>query len=410
MRFASSTSLLRKSQNFTLLLTGSTVSVLGNRIALLAFPLLVLAETGSAVWAGWVGFANLIPSLLLSVPAGPLVARWNPRRTMLACESGRGLAIVVVVASVLWSQSSEIFVLLVASFVEGSLGVLYTLAEVRLLRIIVSPEQTPAALAGIEGRTSLAALLGRPLGGLLFDIGRLMPFAIDVLSFLVSVLTLLGIRVDKSSATHREENADHNDGLWGGVINIVRDPYLRWAALASGCSTAVFQAAYLIFITDATFSGASSFTIGLAFACTGLGGILGSMGAKRLFDRHGFRVALCSQWICAAVLPFLILSIDVWMFAIVSSIITFAGVAANVAVNTYMFYRVPDRLVSQVVGVDKMLGSVGAALGPLAGGLLYSSLGTTISLACLAAVSVLLATLMTSVRAIRIPPAAEPVT
>ena len=36
------------------------------------------------------------PSLLVHVPAGALVDRWDPRRAMLVSEVGRGVAIAAV--------------------------------------------------------------------------------------------------------------------------------------------------------------------------------------------------------------------------------------------------------------------------------------------------------------------------
>ena len=76
-----------------LLWTGQAVSVLGSRVSSIAYPLLVLALTRSPAQAGLVGFAGTLPYLLFQLPAGGLVDRWNRKRTMIACELGRGLAL-----------------------------------------------------------------------------------------------------------------------------------------------------------------------------------------------------------------------------------------------------------------------------------------------------------------------------
>ena len=68
---------LRANRDFRLLWLGSVVSVLGSRASAIAYPLLVLALTGSPADAGLVGFTATIPYLLWQLPAGALVDRWN---------------------------------------------------------------------------------------------------------------------------------------------------------------------------------------------------------------------------------------------------------------------------------------------------------------------------------------------
>ena len=47
---------------FRLLLTGSSVSMLGTRISNIALPMLALYMTGSPIAAGWTAFAAIAPS------------------------------------------------------------------------------------------------------------------------------------------------------------------------------------------------------------------------------------------------------------------------------------------------------------------------------------------------------------
>ncbi len=65
------------------------VSTVGTRVTSIAFPLLVLAVTHSPARAGVVGFAQTLPFLLLYLPAGAFIDRWDRKRTMLACARSR---------------------------------------------------------------------------------------------------------------------------------------------------------------------------------------------------------------------------------------------------------------------------------------------------------------------------------
>ena len=52
---------LRRNRDFMLLQTGQLLSNLGTQLTVIAYPLLVLALTGSAAKAGLVGFVRLLP-------------------------------------------------------------------------------------------------------------------------------------------------------------------------------------------------------------------------------------------------------------------------------------------------------------------------------------------------------------
>lgn len=184
---------LRANRDLRLLWLGSVVSVLGSRASTIAYPLLVLALTGSPADAGLAGFAATIPYLLWQLPAGALVDRWNRRLIMIACDAGRALALASIVLALAIDRIS--FAQIVAvSFIEGSLYVFHSLAEPAAVRNLVHPAHLPLALSQIEARERGAALLGQPLGGFLFDLGRAVPFLADALSYLASLTALLLIK------------------------------------------------------------------------------------------------------------------------------------------------------------------------------------------------------------------------
>jgi MFS family permease len=80
---------LWRNRDFMLLWSGQVVSTVGMRVTTLAYPLLVLALTGSPFQAGLVGFAQTLPFLVLYLPAGALVDRWDRKRVMLAADGVR---------------------------------------------------------------------------------------------------------------------------------------------------------------------------------------------------------------------------------------------------------------------------------------------------------------------------------
>src|SRR5271157_668992 len=72
--------------DFLLLWWGQVVSGAGTASSQLAFPLLVLAVTRSPASAGLVGALRGIPPIVLLLPAGALVDKWDRKRTMILSD------------------------------------------------------------------------------------------------------------------------------------------------------------------------------------------------------------------------------------------------------------------------------------------------------------------------------------
>lgn len=81
---------LRRNRDFQLLWGGQAVSLLGSQTSKIAYPLLVLAMTGSPAKAGIAGFAAMLGYLLFPLPAGALADRHDRKRIMIGCAAERG--------------------------------------------------------------------------------------------------------------------------------------------------------------------------------------------------------------------------------------------------------------------------------------------------------------------------------
>jgi hypothetical protein len=84
--------------------------------------------------------------------------------------------------------------IVVAAFIEGTGYVFFRLSESAALPQIVPKPQLPTAVARNQARDQGADLAGQPLGGALFGITRLLPFAADAVSYAISFASLLFVR------------------------------------------------------------------------------------------------------------------------------------------------------------------------------------------------------------------------
>jgi len=86
---------LRRNDGFRMLWIGQLLSGAGTEAGRLAYPLLILALTHSAVLAGAVGTARAAAVLCLQLPAGALSDRLDRRLTMITCDVMRAVLLAV---------------------------------------------------------------------------------------------------------------------------------------------------------------------------------------------------------------------------------------------------------------------------------------------------------------------------
>lgn len=392
---------VRRNRNFRRLVMGSSVSRLGTRVVTIAYPMLVLYLTGSPVTAGWVAFAASAPSFLIYIPAGALVDRCDPRRTMLLSEFGRGVAIAAVVASLATGRPS-VPLLIVIAVIEETLEVFSTLAERRYVRSLVEPDQASAALARSETRTHMVVLVGRPLGGFLFGLTPILPFLSDVISFIISVCVLISIRSKRAtgravpflvafissavryagnirvcSAQRRHRPGRVHDRQLGNEIReglhwVSHSRFARAAVPLNAGATMIAQALIMVFLAEAHTQQLSSVVVGLVLAASGGGGALGSVAASRLRGRPR-RPRLQTQMRAWAVaFTFLALSggRSVPCISIVMVILGFTGALGNIELDTYLIQNVPENMLARVMSVGCLVELGAFAVGPVIGGML----------------------------------------
>jgi hypothetical protein len=165
---------LRRNREFVALWVGQAVSNLGIGISSFAYPLVVLAATGSALRAGTVGTVLAATAFVLRLPAGALVDRLPRKRVLVFCDLGRAVNSGGLAAALALGHFWYAHVLAVA-FVEAALGVLFGPAETAAVRRVVGPERVREAVAANASRASLPGVIGPPLGGVLLAVAARCP-------------------------------------------------------------------------------------------------------------------------------------------------------------------------------------------------------------------------------------------
>ncbi|MEO3743404.1 MFS transporter [Plantactinospora sp. B5E13] len=397
---------LRRNRDFLLLWVGAGFAVLGARITAIAYPLLILWQTGSITGAGLVSTAALLPMLLVQLPAGLLVDRWDRRRLMIAADAGCVL-VTATVAVAVWADLVWVWHLVVVAFVQSSLAIVHQLAERSAVRNLVTPGQLPAALSQNEARQRGAMLLGRPAGGALFELVRWAPFLATTLAHLVSLVSLLLIRRPFQSTapagvpgTARTLRADLVEGIgW-----VWRRRFLRTVMIFIAISNIPFEGLALAVMYVVKQDGGSGAVVGLLAGVSGVGGLLGALGGTwwlRRLDLRAVVIGGLAGW--ALVMPAMAFTRDVWALGVLFAAMSYIGGVFNVAGGIYLVRITPDALMGRVGAVATLLGSGTNFLGPLLAGYLLAALPVATAVLALSGVMVVLvavAVLSPAVRAV----------
>ena len=347
-------------RNYLTLWGGKLVSATGSQMTQIAFPLLVLALTQSAAIAGLAGALRMLPYLLLSLPAGALVDRWDRRRVMLLCDSGRALALGSIPLALLLGHLSVLHICLVA-VVEGTLFVFFDIAEVAVLPGIVTQEEMPAAVAQYISLTDgVTMLLGPALGGALFAIGRMVPFLLDAVSYAASVLALWRVELPKQIAPDEQANPLNwrtmRDDIAAGVVWLWRQRTVRalTALLAAGNCLVAGEALLVIVLAERLHATAPE--VGLTLGLGGCGAVFGALLAERVVRRLTFAQAFIGgSWLVALI--WLLYAVAPTAFALG---LVMAGLGAvyaviNVAQYSYRMSLIPDALQGRINSIIRLM-------------------------------------------------------
>jgi len=363
----------------------------------------VLATTGSPAKAGLVEFAASIPLLVLTLPAGALVDRWDRKRLMIVCDTLRGLAYGSLAAALalghVWFQQ-----ILAVALVDGCGYVFFSVAERSALRHVVADEQLPSALARNQGRSFAALLAGQPLGGILFAFGRVVPFLFDAISYLLSVGSLLLVRARLQGERIAERRHLVHE-VREGLVWFWREPCLRTTSLLVTGSDFTANALFLVVIVLARERGASPALIGAMFAFLGFGGLVGSLVAPRLARLLSVRVVVVGTlWTATALVPLLFLPGTITPGVVYGAMFVLHP-TWNAVVAAYRIRVTPDALLGRVQSVATLLSLGSVPFAFLLVGFLLQAFGTTPTVLVLLGVMLVVAAAAALSPAIRSAPA-----
>ncbi|MGJ6965718.1 MFS transporter [Streptosporangium sp. G11] len=367
---------------------GMTFSTVGSRAVSVAYPLLALALTGSPVQAGWTSFALTFPILVFYIPAGVLADRVDPRSLMLLTETLRGLTVFTVFLALVLDRASLAHLLL-AAFLEGTLWVVYSLAETALISSLVPRNQASIVMARSETISHIAVLAGRPLGGWLFGVMHATSFAVNAGLFFLALLSPLSVAAGKTRKRGRPPQLHAIREIAGGVRSLAgrhllreisdgfqelsRHPFLRRAMALTTVTNLMINALIMVFIAGS--ADLPSYQVGLVLAAGGMGGVAGSGLAPYLrLEPRNFTL-FAQLWIWVLALFVAAYGEGPLFFGLAILLTGCAGALCNVAIRTFEVDTVDKAKLGRVVSVHRLVAHGAVCVAAPLGGILAAAFG-----------------------------------
>lgn len=266
---------LREQHGFAKLWTSTTVSNFGTYVTTLALQVLVVVDLhASAAQVGLVNMARWLPYLLFGLLAGVYVDRHRRRPVLIGADLGRALLLgVIPLLAALHGLSLFLVAALMVPF--GVLSLLGDAAYQSYVPRLVPRHMLNSANAALQQSSSVAQSTG-PLvgGGLVNVIGAPLSVMVDAVSYLASGLIVAVIRITEPIAAHPKERWPQ---IKEGLRWVYRHPELGPLAWTTHAWFVFGSLASTVFVPFALRdAGIGAFGLGVAYACAGVGGVLGT--------------------------------------------------------------------------------------------------------------------------------------
>ena len=185
------TGVLRQ-RDFALLYIGQSISVLGDRLVMVAMPFAVLSLPGAGLAdVGLVLGSSALTLALFVLVGGVWGDRFPRQRTMLASDVVRALA-QGVTAGLLLTGHASVGLLMASQAVYGAAEAFFRPAALGLVPQVVRPDQVQPANALLALSANVGMVAGPALAGVLVALaGPGTAVAVDAGTFAASAVALL---------------------------------------------------------------------------------------------------------------------------------------------------------------------------------------------------------------------------
>jgi MFS family permease len=362
-------------------LAARTVAMAGNALTLVALPVLVYRLTGSPVATAAIAAIETAPYLVVGLPAGALVDRWNRRRVLVLAGAVSGLAMLTVPLA----DALGVLTFAQVAVVAAVISTLFVFADAATFGVVpqmVGRDRVASATSTLVTVGTAIGLVGPLVSGVLVTVtSPALVLAVDGVAYLAAAAVIARLRWDGSEsvappAPGRRLRAEVAEGL----RYIWAMPVVRWlTVLGAGNSLAGGAVAGLLVVIGVEQLGLSSDSpvLGWLFAAGAVGTFAASLSLPRLQRRVGVG-AITTCGYAVGLVAVLALSATTSVVAALPLLVVLNFAATTLIVNGIVARQVvtPDHLQSRVNTTARLIAWGGSPLGAALGGVVAGAAGT----------------------------------
>ncbi|RKT55364.1 MFS transporter [Saccharothrix australiensis] len=365
------------------LLSATALTNIGDGIRQAALPLLVVTMSRDPLLVAGVTAAGQAPWLLFGLFAGAVVDRVDRRRLVVVVDVVRVVLLAALAGAVATGLAVGAVGVVVVHLVAFGCGLAETLrdtaAATLLPRLVDDAELERANGRLLNAEIAGNELLGPPLGGYLFGVALVLPFAVNGGALAIAaalVLSLPNLFAPRPAARRAPVLAETAEGVrWLG-----RHRELRALVGLTGVfafTDSAWFAVLVLYVAEEI--GLPPHAYGLLLGVGAVGGLLGGGTAARVVRRTGIGVALAGSLALAAAGQALLgLAGSAVPAALGLLLGSFAFGVWNVVGLSHRQRLAPSGMLGRVIAAGRAVATSAALLGALGGGLLASAFGVRV--------------------------------
>jgi MFS family permease len=293
-------------QAFTLIWFGQSVSLIGSGLTGFALAVWVYQHSGSVTQFALISLCTILPGVLMAPFAGALVDRWSRRRVMLLGDANAAVS-TLLVAVLAFTGSLNIWFIGLATAISSLCAAFQKPGYFAFIAQLVPAQQLNRANGMVQLATGTAQLVAPVLAGAILVLLKLPGiFVIDLLTFLVSIATLLLVRGPGAGGPARPVTMRPflQDVLLAWSYLRVRPEILALLGLSTAISFLVGMATVLVEPLILSFRSAA--VLGTVLSLSGSGMLLGALamsvwkGTQRRIQSLASCVGLCGLCLALA--------------------------------------------------------------------------------------------------------------
>ncbi|MCL2054237.1 MAG: MFS transporter [Oscillospiraceae bacterium] len=390
-------------RDFSLVVAGQIISILGSAVLRFALNLYILDMTGRADIFGILIAISAIPAILFTPLGGAIADRFNRRNLMVIFDFSASAVVIVLLILLILQGGGYLPVVVIGVFlvVLSMISSMYQPAVQASVPVLVCEEKLASGNGIVTGVGALSGLLGPVLGGVLYGIVGLNALVTaSCAAFFLSAVMEMFIRMPFAKPGRDKSMAlTIIDDMKLGLRYVVREKptILKLIILAAALNLFmsplfIVGVPYILRITLNSSEGMYGIGMGILELSSIIGAILTGAVTKKLRLSDIYRLLLVASVlilpIALSVTP-VILGFGYWqsfaMMIFFSALVTALATMLSVFVITVVQKVTPNEILGKVMGIIMAVAGCAAPLGMALYGFAFEQFSNAIYIPVLAA-------------------------